>query len=288
MNAYRGSPPNTPGGAPSSGFGIVNILFILVALLALYYLYRFLFRTEGTEVVILVPGQTAANATVTIPSGTKFPIPYEGGEYTFTTWVYVSSYKTNLRKRKHIFEIAGPNFSTLLVGLGAHSNSLMVRTQSRGAGETAPAGTVATASACPTSGSEDAGQLSKRDVECLFNSIPTEATETGTPTLCDLPEVDMQRWVMVSVVLSGKTIDVYMDGKLARSCVSHSYFKVDSSVNPKILDKGGFDGYVSNLAVANYAMNPDEIYRLYSAGPKGASMDPIGWIKNLFQGSGGS
>jgi hypothetical protein len=35
-------------------------------------------------------------------------------------------------------------------------------------------------------------------------------------------------------------------------------------------------------------MNPDEIYRLYSAGPKGVSIDPIGWIKNLFQGSGGN
>ena len=107
---------------------------------------------------------------------------------------------------------------------------------------------------------------------------------TDTP-ICDLPEIDLQRWVMITVVLSGKTIDVYLDGKLARSCVSHSYYKVDAAgVNPVLCDKGGFDGYIAGTTVANYEMNPDEIYRAYMAGPEKTSLTVLESIASIFKG----
>jgi hypothetical protein len=92
---------------------------------------------------------------------------------------------------------------------------------------------------------------------------------------------------MITVVLTGRTIDVYLDGKLSRSCMSHSFYKVDpTGVKPVLTDRGGFDGYIGNTSVANYAMNPDEIYRGYLSGPEGAaSMDFIGWFISLFKGS---
>jgi hypothetical protein len=92
---------------------------------------------------------------------------------------------------------------------------------------------------------------------------------------------------MLTVVLTGRTIDVYLDGKLSRSCMSQSFYKVDpTGVKPVLADRGGFDGYIGNTSVANYAMNPDEIYRTYLSGPEGAaSMDFIGWFISLFKGS---
>jgi hypothetical protein len=107
-----------------------------------------------------------------------------------------------------------------------------------------------------------------------------------TPAICDLPEIDMQRWTMITVVLTGRTIDVYIDGKLSRSCLGASYFKVDpTGVTPVITARGGFDGHTANVSVANYAMNPDEIYRNYLTGPTGVgSMDIVGWIASLFKG----
>jgi hypothetical protein len=110
---------------------------------------------------------------------------------------------------------------------------------------------------------------------------------TGTPTKCDVPEIDLQRWTMVTIVLSGKTIDVFIDGKLSRSCVTESYFKVDptSDVKLNILDRGGFDGYIANTTVGSYVMNPDEIYRTYLSGPNGNTLDVFTWILSLFQGA---
>ena len=109
----------------------------------------------------------------------------------------------------------------------------------------------------------------------------------GTPALCDLPEIDLQRWTMVTVIISGKIIDIYVDGKLTRSCATPSYFKVDPTkdVNIKICERGGFDGYIGNTSVANYSMNPDEIYRTYLSGPSGVSLDLFSWLASILKGA---
>jgi hypothetical protein len=109
----------------------------------------------------------------------------------------------------------------------------------------------------------------------------------GTPVQCDIPEIDLQRWTMVTVVLSGKTIDVYIDGKLLRSCVTASYFKVDptADVQLKIAERGGFDGYIGHTTVGSYVMNPDEIYKTYMSGPTGAGLDLFSWLASLLRGA---
>jgi hypothetical protein len=50
--------------------------------------------------------------------------------------------------------------------------------------------------------------------------------------------------------------------------------------------RGGFDGYTGTTSVANYAMNPDEIYRAYLSGPDGASsFDIVSWFVSILKGS---
>jgi hypothetical protein len=86
--------------------------------------------------------------------------------------------------------------------------------------------------------------------------------------ICDLNTIDFQRWVQVTVILSGRSIDVYMDGKLSRSCITNSYFKVDpTGIKATLLGNGGFDGYLSKVQLSNMALNPSDIYQLYTAGP---------------------
>ena len=87
--------------------------------------------------------------------------------------------------------------------------------------------------------------------------------------MCDISEFDLQRWTLVTVILSGKTTDVYIDGKLTRSCIAPSYYKVDTvNVTPNILQHKTFDGKVADLTLYTVALNPAQVYQLYSAGPK--------------------
>jgi sugar lactone lactonase YvrE len=130
------------------------------------------------------------------------------------------------------------------------------------------------------------GALNAGSMNAFFGTFAMDDDMMTALPACDLPEFDLQRWVMLTVVLNGRTIDVYMDGKLVRSCTTKSFYKVDpSGVKPVICDRGGFDGYISNTAVANYAMNPDQIYRNYLSGPEGGTLNIFSWLGGLFTGS---
>jgi hypothetical protein len=276
------------------GFGFVVILFVILSLLAIYYLYRYLYTSANSSATTLVRSQMPAN----MPPGTppKGPLPSEGGEFSVNTWVYVNSFNKSRNRRKHIFEIQGQSFSTLLIALGAFKNTLTVRTHtvdvvqgfqsggSGGSGSNTP-----TTTAPPNAGGSGTGKigsLGAGDVNALFAPMAMDDDLLTTPLMCDLPEIDLQRWTMITVVISGRTIDVYLDGKLSRSCVTKSYFKVDpAGVTFNLLDRGGFDGYLGNTATGVYSMNPDEIYRMYLSGPQGSSMDIWKWIESLFRGT---
>ena len=324
-----GSMPTTPmASAPavkgSGGFSVFTIIFLVIGLLIIYYLYRYLYTSSSDK---LTPILTQKRAAGTVPNNIpSIPTPYEGGEYSVNIWIYVNSYNKNLNTRKHIFELKGDYFSSLLIGLGAFNNTLMVRTHTQnpsaegfqsvvGSGKryklieevtdgfqsgstsgSGPSSTPAPApppaptpppSATPPNASGNIGNLSSGIVKSLFTPLAMDDSLLTTPPTCDLPEVDLQRWTMVTVVLSGRTIDVYLDGKLRRSCMASSYFRVDpTGVNVNITDFGGFDGYTGYTAVANYAMNPDEIYRAYMSGPNGLSVtDIFSWFISLFKGS---
>ncbi len=324
-----------PGG--DNRFGLFTVIFLLLGIVAIYYLYTFLYSSVDSK-ALLISGPKR-NADESLDKPPAIPSPFEGGEYSVNTWIYISSFNKNRNTRKHIFELKGMYFSTLLIGLGAYNNTLVVRTHtqdaatastgsSTAAGAAGAAGTAGTntsigvssqlmagqsttgvnpyvtgpgstpAAAPPSTGggastvppnvadSMTAGNLSATAVNSMFAPTAMNDSLVTTPPVCDLPEIDLQRWTMVSVVLSGRTIDVYMDGKLTRSCMTPSYYKVDpTGVKALITERGGFDGYTANTSVANYAMNPDEIYRAYLLGPEGANMDIIAWFASLFKGS---
>jgi hypothetical protein len=282
-------PYNAPGPQESSyGFGIINVIFVIIGLFCIYYLYRFLYSSANTTATTLVGGQQSA-AVHPAPITTA-PTPFEGGEYSVNTWIYVSSYNKNMNTRKHILEIKGQYFSTLLIALGAFKNTLTVRTHSdsvvEGFQSNAGSGSGSGITSTNTPNTGKNGSLAVADVDALFAPMAMDDAILTTPPICDLPEIDLQRWTMVTVVLSGRTIDVYLDGKLSRSCTSSSYYKVDpTGVSMNILDRGGFDGYIGNTMVGAYSMNPDEIYRAYLSGPNGASMDILRWIESLFRGA---
>lgn len=246
---------------------IGGIVIVILGAVALYYLYQYTYGTQGltgqTIISTAIPGNVATKpALYTIP-----PI-YEGGEYSVTFWVYVTGFKDQTGLNKHILEIRGVNYSTLAVGLGAHRNKLITRVNTAG-------------------GSANSGKtsLNTNEVKSLFTTtqVPSGLLEQGME-LCDLPEIDLQRWVCIGIVLNGRTCDLYMDGKLARSCVLPGPFKVDpKGYQMKLLDFDGFDGFLSDVTCYQYALNPDQAYRIYMGGPSDtASSNFLGWLKSIF------
>jgi hypothetical protein len=261
---------------PTSGF-IIQVILLVASLVAVYYFYGFMVSSPVTAPAVIVGGQH--NATTAAPAVTSIPSPYEGGDYTISFWVYVNSYNVNRNSRKHILSIGGTNFSTVFIALGAFKNNLVVRTHSRDSsssgytpkdsyGTRGNTGRPAPSETTPGSQTANDGSLTPSDVNTLLAPMALDDSILNQNAVCDLTAIDFQRWVQVTVILSGRTIDVYMDGKLSRSCITGSYFKVDpTGVKATLLGNGGFDGYLSKVKLYNVALNPSDIYQLYTSGP---------------------
>lgn len=98
-----------------------------------------------------------------------------------------------------------------------------------------------------------------------------EPSEYASPTyVCDVTNIPLQRWVQISVVLWNRTLDIYVNGKLVRSCVLPGVpaHLPGSQIWIGASDRSNtFNGYISRLKYFNRACTAEEIYNMYLAGP---------------------
>jgi len=239
----------------------VRAVVVILGLVGLYYAYQYMFGTAGQNSSVLIgpktPAQVDPTKVTVIPSASLPPL-YEGGEFSVSMFVYIQNWSYRMGRNKHILSIGGNNFDTIRIYLGANKPNLRVRLHTHTQGQVVTP---------PTSQPTD--NLNKNTQQTIFTTLETDSdlSSEGTP-LCDLPEIDMQKWVHIVVAVNAKTVDVYMDGKLARSCVLPTFYKVDAgSYNATLLNYGGFGGYVASVNMYSYAMSPDQVYHQYMAGP---------------------
>jgi len=82
---------------------------------------------------------------------------------------------------------------------------------------------------------------------------------------CDIVNVPLQRWVLLGIVLHNRTLDIFVNGRLTRSC-TYEYPPKFNTGELHVTDKGGFSGKLSELKYYNRALSSDEIYSIYRAG----------------------
>jgi hypothetical protein len=252
---------------------VPKIIVGILVVVALYYLYSFLTSNSGLEGnVILSSIKSADTSTPYSAVSSQVPAIYEGGEASFNTWIYINNYATRSGYNKHVLSFGGDNFTTCVVYLGPYKNKLSVRVQTK-----APSSTTASDVNLTDSALYGPNGLFMRNI--------TDSSLLDANTPCDITSVELQKWVQLSVILNNKTCDVYLDGKLTRSCILPSFYRVDN-VNKKVLlcNKGGFGGFVSNVSVYNYALNPEQIWKLYMNGP-GPQYSVWDYITSLFSPS---
>ena len=88
---------------------------------------------------------------------------------------------------------------------------------------------------------------------------------------CDVKNVPLQKWVHVGYVLNNRTVDIYINGKLERSCVLKGVPRLNNGpVNVSASngsDQSGFYGKLSKFVYYPRALMPDELYKIYTDGP---------------------
>lgn len=93
---------------------------------------------------------------------------------------------------------------------------------------------------------------------------------------CGVGNVPIQKWVNLLVSVYGRSMDIYIDGKLVRTCLLPGVASVNPNANVYVTPMGGFDGWTSNFQYFPNSLNPQEAWNIYSKGYR------QGMFSNLF------
>ena len=105
--------------------------------------------------------------------------------------------------------------------------------------------------------------------------------EDATAT-CTVSNIPLQKWIHLGLSKYSNVFDIYIDGKLVKTCIGNS----SGSVTPKLKSiclhgdlndttRLGFDGYTTHLKYFSSTLNPVQIYNIYKGGYGGNFLDSI-------------
>jgi len=112
-----------------------------------------------------------------------------------------------------------------------------------------------------------------------YPGVNEQPTTPGGKTVihnCMVSNIPIQKWVNLTLSVYGRTLDLYIDGKLVRTCLLPGIANVNNNADIYVTPKGGFNGWTSNLQYYPNSLNPQEAWNIYTQGYGG------GMLSNLF------
>lgn len=174
------------------------------------------------------------NVEMVLPA--KSMVSSTSSNYTYSLWFYVEDWNYKYGQMKTLLRrVDSRGKPCPRIALGAYQNDLVVSV------ETYPNTDV------PGSGS---------------------ATQTFN---CTVKNVPIQSWVNALISVNSRTLDVYLDGKLVKTCVMPGVAKVSGNVPVVITPNGGFSGFTSNIEFWPHSSNPQDAWNIYRKGHGGSS-----------------
>jgi hypothetical protein len=222
---------------------VAKFAFLLLVLFAFMVLLRFgisfltyVFRPSNSphlidgmvdaKQMLIFPQDPSNNDAVTIYRSVNAS---DGLEFSWSTWIFINSLQTNEGIYKHIF---------------SKGNSDL----------------------------DDKGMVQPNNAPGLYIAPNTNSLIVLMNTFhvineeIVIPDIPLNKWVNVIIRCQNTTLDVYINGTIARSIdllgvPKQNYGDVYVAMN------GGFDGYISNLWYHNYALGTREIQNIVNRGP---------------------
>jgi hypothetical protein len=196
-----------------------------------------------------LPYAKDAKSESTVPSKSAPLEDGNSGAYGMQFWMFIKDWNYNYGKEKHVLSRADSSNPAIMnpnVTLHPTENNLKV-----------------SISIFP----ENAGGSSKTE--------PAPAGHSGSTDdvfVCEVPNIPIQTWFCVSITLFQRNLDIYLNGKLVKSCVLTGVPKTavgDISLNKN----GGFSGKMCAFYHYPRMLTPGDAQSFYSAGTACASDD---------------
>lgn len=207
-------------------------------------MYNSLFGSSGSSGDQL-PYAKDASAEAVVPAGNA---PSAGNSYGMQWWMFVNDWNYKFGQDKHVISRHdSTNYSIMNPEVSLHptDNSLKI-----------------SISVFPDS----SGGSSKAQPAPAGHSSATDDV-----FICEVPNIPLQTWFSVSMSVFGRNLDVYINGKLVKSCVLTGVPKPavgDISLNKN----GGFSGYLCGFYHYTRMLQPNDAQAFYSAGTSCSSV----------------
>lgn len=224
----------------------LNIILLLLVLVLLFFLIKYMVYDSNTLQASLKNGRDMSTLTISTENNSS--------NFAYSSWFYVNDWNYRYGEPKVIFGRMGsasatedgsiPGVSGLdpcpAVVLGPRENNLSV------------------------------------SLGC-YPGVDQQPTTPGGKTVihtCNIANVPIQKWVHLVVSVYGRTMDLYIDGKLVKTCLLPGVASINTTAKVFLTPFGGFDGWTSRLAYFPNSLNPQDAWNIYVKGP-------TSWLSNM-------
>jgi len=218
---------------------VITIVVIVLILMLLKYIFSDPYTLQNMQ-----DGTTATtiNASSLATNGSSTP----SSNFAYSIWFYIDNWNYRYGESKIIFGRMGSASSQ---GTGSVSgiNGL---------------------DPCPA---VVLGAV-ENDISVSLGCYPgadQQPTTTGGNTVvhtCSVSNVPIQKWVNLIVSVYGRSMDLYIDGKLVRTCLLPGVASVNNNSNVYVTPMGGFEGWTSKFQYYPNSINPQEAWNIYTKG----------------------
>jgi hypothetical protein len=254
--------PSMSNTAVSAGFGgmsliakaLVVIVGLVVLLLAALFIYNAIATSNGKQAVSLLGSPTVPDqAPVPLDGKIMKKIPAanapitQGADNGVQFWMFIKDWDYQFGKKKSIIyrkDSTNAAFRNPDISLHETDNSINVKVS------IFPNGSGAGQSSSP--------------------GAANDAGATGDSFTCTVENVPLQTWFAVSVTVFQRNLDVYINGKLVKSCVLPGVPR-PAAGDIVVGDAGGFSGSVCNVHAYPNMLGPSDASAFFSAGTNCAS-----------------
>lgn len=230
--------------------GLLGIILTVALIALVVYVIWWLFLKKSK----LLSNCRSGTKPLTIPAN-KLHGNSHTNNYSYSIWFYVTDWSYRLSEPKELLVRGGAGGrANPRITLAAFDNNLSVSVNTYNTGHDGKAGGGA--------GSPLGGQETPQHM----GSAPT------APPTCTINNFPLQRWVNLIVSLNNRTMDLYLNGKLVRTCILPAPAEIDPDAPVLLTPNGGFKGWTSNTQYFPTGLNPQEAFNIYAAGPKCGGM----------------
>lgn len=216
---------------------VISIVVIVLIIMLLRYIFIDPYTLQSMQDATMA--STINSTSLATNGGTKVP----SSNFAYSIWIYINNWNYRYGESKVIFGRMGSQGSGSVPGingldpcpavvLGAVENNLSV------------------------------------SLGC-YPGIDQQPTTPGGTTIVhtsSVSNVPIQKWVHLVVSVYGRSMDVYMDGKLVKTSLLPGVASVNNNSNVYVTPAGGFEGWTSKFQYYPNSLNPQQVWNIYTQG----------------------